>query len=157
MKQVVVGVGLLLGFSGFASAESQSWFDRHDLPFHKTPKGHPVGRPGGPSLGNQGSSGGSGSGQNFSGGSDSNGNNSNGNGSNGNNPAGGNGGSSSSGNFFTSLVGDDTTPHGGQSSGGAGGKIAAPEIDPASGASALGLLSAALLMIRGRRKKPLAS
>jgi hypothetical protein len=154
MKQVVVGVGLLLGFSGFASAESQNWFNRHDLPFHKTPKGHP-GRPGGPSLGNQGNtgnSGGSGSGQSFSGGSDSNGNN-----SNGNNSAGGNGGGSSAGNFFTSLVGDDTPPHGGQPSGGPGGKIAAPEIDPASGASALGLLSAALLMIRGRRKKPLAA
>jgi len=143
---------LLLGSSGFASAEGQNWFDRHDLPFHKTAKGHPVGKPGsGPSFGNEGNSGGNGSDQSFSGGSSSNGNNSNG-GANGN--SGGNGGGSSSGNFFTSLVGDDTTPHGGQSSGGNNGKIAAPEIDPASGASALGLLSAALLMIRGRRKKP---
>ena len=80
MKRVVVGVGLLLGFSGFASADdSSNWFNRHNLPFHKTAKGHPVGRPGGSPLVNQGNSGGSGSGQSFSGGSNSNGNNSGGN------------------------------------------------------------------------------
>jgi hypothetical protein len=146
MKRVVVGVGLLLGFSGFASADdSSNWFNRHNLPFHKTAKGHP--RPGGPSLGSQGTSGGNGSGQSVSGGSNSNGNNS-----------GGNSGGSSFGNFVGSFVGENTTPGGGKSGG--SGKIAAPEIDPASSASALGLLSAALLMIRGRRKKhdaPLAS
>jgi hypothetical protein len=35
----------------------------------------------------------------------------------------------------------------------ANGPAAAPEIDPASGAGALALLSGALLVIRGRRKK----
>jgi len=35
----------------------------------------------------------------------------------------------------------------------AGVSVAAPEISPASGASALALLSGALLIIRGRRKK----
>lgn len=143
MRKVVIGVGLVLGFSGLASAaDNSSWFERHPLPFQRTPKGHPVGRPGGPSLGSQGTSGGSGSNQSFSGQGNSNGNNS-----------GGSGGTSSFGSFVGSLVNDDTPPpnHWGQTS--SGGRIAAPEIDPASGASALGLLSAALLMIRGRRKK----
>ena len=34
-----------------------------------------------------------------------------------------------------------------------GGPVAAPEISPASGVGALTLLSGAILMIRGRRKK----
>ena len=34
-----------------------------------------------------------------------------------------------------------------------GGFISAPEISPASGVSAIALLSGALLVIRGRRKK----
>jgi hypothetical protein len=38
-------------------------------------------------------------------------------------------------------------------SGVASAAFATPEIDPASGASALALLSGALLMIRGRRRR----
>jgi hypothetical protein len=136
MRQVVVAVGLILGFSSFASAAEprstafSSWLNRHNLPFHKIPKGHPL--PGGNRNG-------------------SNGTNTDGAFSNGNSNTGGNeGGSFSFGNFFNSITGDGGPTGGGETP---HGKIAAPEIDPASSVSALGLLSTALLMIRGRRKK----
>jgi hypothetical protein len=140
MKQVVVAVGLILGFSSFASAAEprstsfSNWLNRHDLPFHKAPKGHPLpGTPGGNRNGTNTDG-------SFSSGTDSNGNN----------PGGNSGGNFSFGNFFNSTTGDGGPTGGGETP---HGKIAAPEIDPASSVSALGLLSAALLMIRGRRKK----
>jgi hypothetical protein len=146
MKQAVVAVGLILGFSSFANAAEprstafSNWLNRHDLPFHKTPKGHPLpGTPGG----NRNGSNGTNTDGSFSNGTDSNGDNPAGN-------TGGNEGGSSFGNFVNSITGDNGPAGGGETP---HGKIAAPEIDPASSVSALGLLSTALLMLRGRRKK----
>jgi hypothetical protein len=143
MKQAVVAVGLILGFSSFASAAEprstafSNWLNRHNLPFQKTPKGHPLpGTPGG----NRNGSNGTNTDGAFSSGTESNGSSTGGN----------DGGSFSFGNFVNSITGDNGPTGGGETP---HGKIAAPEIDPASSVSALGLLSAALLMIRGRRKK----
>lgn len=140
MRRVVVAVAFVLGCSGLASAadEHSSWFSKHSLPFQKTAKGR---RPIGPPNSNK----------NGSANADANASNAGGNNS-GSNTGGGNsffGGNFSFNNFFTTT--DNSKPYTGHSK--PNGKIAAPEIDPASGASALGLLSTALLMLRGRRKK----
>lgn len=147
MKKIVVAVGLVLGFSGIANAGTwyPNWFDKRPLGLHRNLKP----RPGtAPPAGNR---------------VNSNGNDSGGNNSDGNSGASSSGVSNPGGSNSTAVTGkfsvDDlwTSLAGGGGSTGSGqkshGRIPAPEIDPASGVSALSLLSAALLMIRGRRKK----
>jgi hypothetical protein len=178
MKKAFVAGVFILGFSGFARAAAypdtwyQHWFVKGELRFHQSVKRGPGGGNGPGSVntwninqssGNPGSNGnpggnsfssGSGSGGGFFstwllGGNGGNSGNGGDGGNGGNGGIGGNGGNGGDG-------GNGGIGGNGGNGPGPGGNIVAPEIDPASGVSALALLSAALLMIRGRRKRPVA-
>jgi hypothetical protein len=164
MRKAVAAGALIIGCSVFAQAAApvetwdQNWFVRHASPIHRELKSDPgAGKPrgGSNSFGNN-LSGNNSSGNNSPGnnppGNNPPGNNLTGNNPPGNNPPGNNPpGNNPPGNGIWSDPdpGGTTGNGGGQTS----GNVVAPEIDPASGVSALGLLSAALLMLRGRRTK----
>jgi hypothetical protein len=164
-KAVAAGV-LIIGCSVFAQAAApvetwdQNWFIQHASPIHRELKSDPgVGMPrgGSNSFGNN-SSGNNSPGNNPPGnnppGNNPPGNNPPGNNPPGNNPPGNNPpGNNPPGNGIWSDLYTAVTTGNGNGNGQTSDNVVAPEIDPASGVSALGLLSAAVLMLRGRRTK----